>query len=39
MKEYQKPEVKVVSLTQTNPIAFSFGNELSIPHDFGDFWD
>lgn len=36
MKEYQKPEVKVISVTQSTEIALGF--EISIP-GFGDLWD
>lgn len=40
MKEYQKPEVKVISVTQVEPVAaLNFGNEISIPGFGGDFWD
>ena len=38
MKEYQKPEVKVISVTQAEPIAF-LGFEISIPGFGDDFWD
>ncbi len=37
MKEYIKPEVKVISVTQSTPIAAGF--ELSFPGFGGDFWD
>ena len=37
IKEYQKPEVKVISVTQSTPIAAGF--ELSIPGFGGDYWD
>ena len=37
MREYKKPEVNVISVTQTTPIAAGF--EISIPGFGGDFWD
>ena len=39
MKEYQKPEVKVISVTPAEPIAFLGFGEVSIPGFGGDFWD